>query len=871
MNTAQITDSLNHLFHTEGHRIVFWHDPDQEFVDLVPELDLDGEHIVYPDLESTLELKVRLELEDHDGKYLLYSPRPEPTPDQDWLLDIRLYSRSFHADRPSMLISELGLTHHSMREHIRERMKFFKSRERTQRLHKLIAPDDQERDMDTKMLVVLTRAEQASMVDILMQLFGQMCTEDGCDFKTPPKAWQDIEKFGLAEFFWQEMAKVFGYNADSPNLSDLLIRLLVKDMANDLRGRLPESLQHFQLAEQTAATNVSVFVAQWRRDLSHYKEYSLISGQVAEELGLSEHLAAYDAYSLLEVMTFEAVERQIIRSLRSRIIQEGEDRIDELKSAVLSRRDGHWATIHLEGYEHTSNIYATTYDALDAVLNLLELRREYSQGLSFAHAEKMYEAYVRELYRFDQLYRLFHEAADIVELAGWDVLKEVQKTVEACYSNWYLDQISMCWGSFLQGEQSLLRDWTLRDVPKQQHFFVSQVKPLLTSSRSKVFVIISDALRYEVGEELTRDINSKSRFKAKLSSQLGVLPSYTALGMAALLPRSRYGYKQDSDQILVDDQPCASFEQRREILAQHQGIAIKADELLAMNKEQGREAVRPWQVIYIYHNQIDATGDSASTETRTFSAVRKTIAELSSLVRFIVNSLNGSHVLVTADHGFLYQDAPPGALEKSDLGSKPGGVVKAKKRYVLGHDLGESDNVWHGYTSSTAGTQDDIEFWIPKGVNRFHFAGGAKFIHGGALPQEVAVPVVKVKELDSKAAEKEAVKKVGVSLLGSNRKLVNTICKFAFIQTEKVSDRMLPRTLSISIRDGEVLVSSEETVTFDSESDSMEERKRTVKLRLKSSGYDSSKEYALVLRDPDTQIEYERIPVSIDLAFMNDF
>ncbi|MDZ7758691.1 MAG: hypothetical protein U5L00_00320 [Desulfovermiculus sp.] len=144
---------------------------------------------------------------------------------------------------------------------------------------------------------------------------------------------------------------------------------------------------------------------------------------------------------------------------------------------------------------------------------------------------------------------------------------------------------------------------------------------------------------------------------------------------------------------------------------------------------------------------------------------------------------------------------------------------EAKKRYVLGHDLGESSNTWHGYTSTTAGTQDDMEFWISKGVNRFHFAGGAKFIHGGALPQEVAVPVVKVKELDAKAAEKEAVKKVGVSLLGSNRKLVNTICKFEFIQTEKVSQRMLPRTLVISIRDGDTLVSSEETVTFDSESD----------------------------------------------------
>ncbi len=871
MNTAQITDSLNHLFHTEGHRIVFWHDPDQEFVDLVPQLNLDGVQVIHLEQESQLELKVRLELEDQEGTYLLYSPTPEPHPDHDWLLDIRLYSHSFHADRPSMLLSELSLTHQSMREHIRKRMKFFKSQERTQRLKKLITPDDQEKEMDTKMLAVLARADQASVFDILMKIFGEMCTETGCDFKTAPKSWQEIEKFGLAPFFWNEMTRAFGYHAQAPNLSDLLIRLLVGDMANTLRGNLPSSLQHFRLQDQQLSTNVSVFVDQWRKHLGHYKQYTLVSGQVAGELGLQEHLAAYDAHSLLDVMTFELVERQVIRSLRSQIIQDESDRFDDLKSAILSRRDGHWATIHLEGYEHTSNIYATTYEGLDAALDLLELRREYGQGLSFASADQMYHAYVRDLYRFDQLYRHFHEAADIVELAGWDVLKEVQKVIESCYSKWFLDQISLCWGGFMDGESGLLADWKLLDIPKQQHFFSTYVKALLTSSRSKVFVIISDALRYEVAEELARDINSKSRFKARLKTQLGVLPSYTALGMAALLPHSRYGYKQGSDQVLVDGKACASLEQRQEILSDHEGTAVRAEDLLAMNKDQGRELVRPWQVIYIYHNQIDATGDSASSETKTFSAVRKTIAELSSLVRFIVNSLNGSNVLVTADHGFLYQDTPPGALEKSELGYKPEGVVKAKKRYILGHNLGESNNVWHGLTSVTAGTDDEMEFWIPKGVNRFHFSGGAKFIHGGALPQEVVVPILQVKELDSKAAEKEAVKKVGVSLLGSNRKLVNTICKFEFIQTEKTSDRMLPRTLVISVRDGDTLISNEQTVTFDSDSDSMEERKRPIKLMLKKGSYDSTKEYALVLRDPDTQIEYERIPVTIDLAFMNDF
>ena len=33
---------------------------------------------------------------------------------------------------------------------------------------------------------------------------------------------------------------------------------------------------------------------------------------------------------------------------------------------------------------------------------------------------------------------------------------------------------------------------------------------------------------------------------------------------------------------------------------------------------------------------------------------------------------------------------------------------------------------------------------VPKGASRFHFAGGARFVHGSAMPQEVVVPVITV-------------------------------------------------------------------------------------------------------------------------------
>ena len=77
--------------------------------------------------------------------------------------------------------------------------------------------------------------------------------------------------------------------------------------------------------------------------------------------------------------------------------------------------------------------------------------------------------------------------------------------------------------------------------------------------------------------------------------------------------------------------------------------------------------------------------------------------------------------------------------------------------------------------------------------------------------------------------------------------------------------------LKISLRDKTELISNEETVTFDSRSENVEDRTRSVKLNLKSGPFDSSRQYDLVLRHADDDTEYDRISLYIDLAFARDF
>jgi uncharacterized protein (TIGR02687 family) len=874
MDIKQIKDTLNRIFSEKNKRIIFWYDGEKEFEEILPSLQLDGVSILRLDEHGALELKIKLESEDTTGKYILYAPYHETPPEKDWLVDIRLYSYTFHADKASIILKELDLANQSMRPFLQKRRDFFKSQDRLNRLKKWVSPDDTEEDLDLKMLAVITRADQPEPFSILMNLLASFCMDGKVNLIEPSKPWKDIEKLGLRPAFCQILARTFGYTtADLSNLIDFLLRVFVSDFSNSLKTELPEALSHFVIQSPTQQMNSSVFLSQWRSNTGHFKNFNLISEFIAKKLKIDDVLITLDIESLLDTMTFESIERRIISAFRNQIGTDSEKDYQELREAIKLRRDSYWATTVLSE-DSQENLYRTVYHALEAAIELFELRKKYDAGLSFSGAENMFNAYISELFLFDQLYRRFYELSDKADLAGWDVLKSLREAVENCYSDWFMDQLSLKWGDFLESENadSLLRQWKIPFITNQYDFFKKHIEPTLKeSSRNRLFVIISDAFRFEAAEELYQKINGTYRLKAELEPMLGILPSYTALGMAALLPHNTLSFKESpAADILVDGKPAGSLDQRADILSNYHGTAIKADNLMSMSKDSGREFVKPHRLIYIFHDRIDAIGDKAVSESNTFEAVRKTINDLFALVRFIIDSLNGTRILITADHGFIYQEKAPAPIDKSRIEINPKDTVKTHKRFILGKNLVSSDRAYFGNTKTSANTDTEMDFLLAKGTNRFSFSGGARFFHGGAMPQEIVVPVVMVSEMKGKRLVESEVKQVGVSLLGSYKKLVTNRPVYRFIQTDPVSDRIKPITLKVSLRDKNELISSEETVTFDSSSSSMDERQKTVKLTLKTGSYDNKKTYSLVLRNID-DTEYDRIPIIIDIAFANDF
>lgn len=875
MNISQITETLQTFFETS--RVVFWNDAENEFSENLEELIPGGVTLLKLDEIGALKAKIRIEIEEPERKFLVYSPTAQPAPEDDWMLDVRLYAKNFTADSASLLLNELGLESQILREFLAGKKQFFASRDRLQKLKKLVSPSDDENALNKKMLAVAVRADQPETFTILLKIISELSTQaekSGADLReVVPDVWKDIEKFDLAEYFWNLAAETFGYSSNEPRLYDLLVRLFVTDFAVHARRELPESIRPLVMEN---STNAAVFSANWRTNSVYKNDFRNYSHHIEREIKADDWMKKVSAEVLSECETFEAVEKRIIADLRDRLLAPLPSNAADWQNLMSARRNRFWC-------QDEGASFAAVYDALDAAIEFLRLRDKYGDTFNFPNAAAVFAAYTGELFQFDQNYRRFSEASQEIKFKGWNILKDLNEKIEKLYGNWFLENLGTIWGKCLEHENKF-DNWQIEGVRHQPKFFRQYVKPLAAeSAERKIYVIISDAFRYECAEELTRILNTESRksgkalLEAELSSMLGVVPSYTALGMASLLPHDAYGYKAENpkpDTLYADGRSTAGTDNRAAVLSKVKGTAVKFEDFINKGKDGGRDFVRDLQIIYIYHNVIDAVGDSQNTESETFKAVRQTLSELGQLVGYIFNSLNGSQILITADHGFLYQENAPEQLDKSTLDIKSGEALKRKKRYVIDPVISEQANAWRGNIRVTAGIEGDMQFLIPKGTGRFHFTGGARFVHGGAMPQEICIPLITIKKLRGKEAEKTRVEHVGVTILGNITRIVNNVQRFEFIQTEKVSERNLPRTLQISLRrapKGE-LVSNEAIVTFDSTSDAMDDRKKSVQLTLRTGQYDRTDQFYLVLNDNDSIVkEYLKIPMTIDIAFSSDF
>jgi uncharacterized protein (TIGR02687 family) len=850
MNINQIEAALSDIFNEplkdgEQRKIVFWVDKDNEFTEDIGHLSVDKVKVHTLTDRNQFQTKYLLEEEEPASSYLIYT-NMELGVEDNWLADTVFYSKTFYADRISLILSELNIDP-SLRAVIKKYERFFNNKDRFRKFSALNIETYSEQIIELSIMSALCNVKTPDFEEVLKTVLMDTLEDN------ENKYLSLMEKFFNLEVFWNYVSNQYGYEREKKSLKTLFIHLVVTAFSQSVEEENLNELSDF--ISNRNKTNAVVFIDHWMHHKTDYVVFDEYTEMAEQEIQLSNIINNLPIEAFKQADTFPYLDRAIIIYIANGLVTQLED-YEEYTKLIKLRRAKHY-------YDNFSSIY----EALYYTVKIHEFYKEHRQGIPQGRAIDLYQAYVNDYHLMDTYYRNFYVAYD--EESNHDLLKKLKMLVENLYTNWYMGELSSHWSQAIESEMT--QDWSLPGIKKQQDFYSSFIDSKVRNGE-RVFVIVSDAMRYEIGVELADRLNTETMGVCDIETLLGVVPSITKLGMPSLLPHKEIDIDSNA-RVFVDGKDSSGLENRKKIIESKvaESIAVHFQDVLAMNKAGRRETFKGKKLIYIYHDTIDAMGDKASTEVYTFNAVETSLNQLYDLVKIIRDDLSGTNVFITADHGFLYQRDE---LEESDkIGQDSIDSIEVKRRYILSQEHREVSGQLAINLSSIIKNEQQLTAYLPKATLRYKMQGsGINFVHGGASLQEIVVPVLSFKNKRTGQKGAKAIKKVDIKLTNTTRKITNSIFNLEFFQTEKVEDKTTPRTVVIYMADAEgSVISNEETIIGDRPFDNPADRTFKIRFVLKSIPYDRNKTYYLTIRDTETSVVVERIPLNINLGIISDF
>ncbi|MBQ9588230.1 MAG: PglZ domain-containing protein [Bacteroidales bacterium] len=420
--------------------------------------------------------------------------------------------------------------------------------------------------------------------------------------------------------------------------------------------------------------------------------------------------------------------------------------------------------------------------------------------------------YQTSFYLTDTYYRHILESFKALDKSTeqYDTYHQAKVEIDRHYAT-LTNNLNLEWVKCLVAKGTKLNQ--MPDYKAQQNFYRDN-----RNKDVKQVVIISDALRYEVAKELLGEL-AKEKHIATLDCCIAMLPTETKFCKKALFPHSKLELKEAD--MLVNGSDLTTTSQRSDFLNGYvKGATCVSFEDVEGNNQQTNRELFKRPLVYVIHNTIDEAGHNGDI----IDACRKSIQQIAKLVKSLHASFNVANVIVTSDHGFLYNDLE---FEEKDKQTITEEVIEKKTRYYLT----KSDEEVHGVAkfrlADVSGMEEDVFVAVPTGTNRFAAAGSYQFAHGGAALQEIVAPVIysKLKKDDTK-------EKTRVLLMNKKLSMVSSRVKFQLIQSDAVSMEVQGRTIVCGIYNNDELLTAVKEIVMDSSDGNAQNRFFDVELTL---------------------------------------
>lgn len=796
-------------------RVLFFFDEQQEYLEEVKALHIPDVDVVFYE-NNPFTIKCQLVDRPATDKVLLYLPMPRPN-DQDAyhhfpLMGLLMANKEVQLDDVGGFMEEFGLQRHQkslVSKYIQE-LKFGGVQEVCRPI--LTAGNLEEPALQRGLVSAFLKFKKLESWPLLVAKMIALSVDD--DSKDLARFFKKVQDMGFSDVVLNRIKDTTGVVVDTLSqnaMRDVARGVLYNRLTQHLGAASPsDPYSKYKITDSTLISRLSQLVQEADRNATVSDKFDEAMRQASNDI--KGHVLV-DVYG--ETTDFSEYNTEMIWA----IVQKLEPLIAVSPKHVIQRLD-------LIGLQPT--IEPVVRATLKYLVQTAKIHRYTGKikGYILNRPEDYLENYTQHWYKIDAAYRKgvsMYRSLDQTEIPQFIELERVHENLNRLYEK-HTDQMNREW---LKCLNHFNFDYSQLKVAKQYDFYEREIADL----DQKVVVIISDALRYEAAQELLSEMHGDPKNTAEMRYMLASIPSTTNVGMSQLLPGSR---DFNGGEISIGGLSASGIDNRAKILQSKLGdsTAVQFADLDGMSIPSRREIFKQ-SVVYIYHDVIDATGDKKVSERRTFAAVTEAVDELKRLVKSLHASMNVAKVIITADHGFLYNDSE---IEEKDKEALPtADAIQSHNRYFLSgskvnHELGYSIPL-----SATTVFKEDLFVNIPSSVNRYRKQGvGHQFVHGGGSLQELVLPVI-----ESSRKRIDVTKKVKVILVKRGPlRVVSNILKVELLQESEVSRLEKERTVAIGLYLNNELVSNRETIALNFTSDSPSDRMARVELTLspKASG-----------------------------------
>lgn len=833
MNNTLKTN-LSKLF--DNHRVVFWYDPSSEFSSDLDDMP-DGVTLLRASEFNDFALKYEILKRNPDKQLLVYFEKDEPTYEDNWLLDVQLANTVFRTDADSILLSDLDLPH-SFIDIVRKHSAFFKEAKNKKKLDGKITQSITPGAFE-ELLIAITLGEDSFSIQHIVDSLVIDEETGGA------KKYELIKKYDLVDTLWERIGNVYGYSADEPSVKDFCLSVF------------ESSLNRFLDAESALTADAIGLIKHWK-DSSAFKSNDIfknLSEYAATELSAHKKLSGIALSLLVDFDDYSFVEEEIITELIEAVKQQTMT-AETIRQTAERRRNSYW----FSEYEDIYQAIVVGKTVLDEIKIL---------SFNINSAEEFISKYYSEWYRIDNHYRRYMYFVMEKSPVANTLLSDITVDIESRYVNGYLIPLNEKWTPY--ASEMLQSGWKCKgsSILSQGLFYGYNLQSVVQRG-NKVIVVISDALRYEIGDELVSEINSQQRYTASIKPMLSSVPSYTQLGMASLLPHKELEMGADGAVFIENHTSTQGLLNREKILKNaisDKAIALDASDVLKTSATDLRETIAANSVIYIYHDMIDKNG-----EDNLLKASYDAIEELKKLIR-LLGSANANNIWLTADHGFIYQESDLEDHQYLAEGTVEGKSVKPGRRFSIGYELEKNPALMITRLSDIGlSNTDGLEVAFPSSILRMRLQGAnTNFVHGGLALQEVIIPLIKIEK-----ARKDDVTDVSVRLLTNLKTITTGSVVVTFYQEDYVSEKVhgYEATFGIYTSDDKPLSDIEKrSITSESIDPKSREFQLTLHLNKESENYNRKEVYLKVHKILSSGRLEEKIskPVMLSRSMTSDF